>query len=364
MVGRKEMLHRLCAEYLADSGSSADHALSTLDWDYFLEVANYHGICPLLYYNLVKSNKHVPAKVLKHLREKYYLNTIRNELFYDELGQILEALRDANIEVIVLKGAVLAETIYQEKGLRPFSDIDLLIRKDSLNRAEKELIGLGYTLDICSTPRNFSERFDYHLRYIKGASIVELHWELGLRAGIYKYMKVKADTIWKDSRRSRIAGIDVLIPSPENLIIHSCIHSAKHKYSRLIWLYDIRQIAEYYRIDWGCLISIIKSDYIARPVFYGISFAEELFGPIMTKHMLDELRPPILEIRILKFFINRKSFSIFTMGKDTILCLLLIDRQIDRLRFLIMYPAEALTYLLFSSKKKTIRRLREGTVGL
>ncbi|MCX9010267.1 MAG: nucleotidyltransferase family protein [Candidatus Methanoperedens sp.] len=364
MVRWKDRFLRLCAECLVDSESLACHALSSPEWDYLLDVASRHSIAPLLYHNLANSDQRVPPEVMEHLKKQYYLNTIRNEVLYRELGRILEAQRDAEVEVVVLKGAALAETVYPDRGLRPFSDIDLLIRKENLNRTEDTLTKLGYTLDAYATPRGFSKKFDYHLRYINGMSIVELHWDLSLRASIYKYTNIRPDALWRNARKSKVAGIDVLIPSPEDLIIHSCIHSAKHRYSKLIWLYDIRQIAERHPIDWKHLIRSAKSDRTARSVFYGLLFTDELLGPILPKYELNELRPPIPEIRLFTFFIRCDSFSIFNMAKDMVLRFLLIDRQIDRLRFLVTYPVVSLVYILLGRKKRTLRRIREGTVGL
>lgn len=364
MVKREQNLLSLCIKYLTASKNRSLPALSIPDWDCLLETANNHGISPLLYHNLTRIEEHVQPEVMELLKELYYLNTIRNDFFYSELGRILKSLKEANIETIVMKGAVLAELIYLERGLRPFSDMDILIKKDSLDSAGDELTRLGYILDAYTTPRGFSERFDYHHRYTKGESVVELHWDLSLRTGVYKYTKIKVEDIWRRARVSRIAGIDVLIPSPEDLIIHSCIHSAKHKYSRLIWSYDIQQIVKCYQIDWEYLIMSTKSDNTEKHVFYGLFFAEKLLGQILPRHVLDELRPPAYEVNLFRFFIYHESPGIVGIARDMVLRLLLINRQIDRLRLLVTYPAESLVYLLLGNKKRTLRRLREGTVGL
>ncbi len=48
------------------------------------------------------------------------------------------------IKTIVLKGAMLAETVYPNIALRSMGDIDLLIHKDDLDRAAKRILELGY----------------------------------------------------------------------------------------------------------------------------------------------------------------------------------------------------------------------------
>jgi hypothetical protein len=117
-----------------------------LDWDDIVEGSMRHGILPLLYWNLkrIDDGKDVPAEVMTNLRIVYYKNAVLNTLRYDELSKILIAFNDAGIDVIVLKGAFLAETVYKNIGLRPMSDLDLLIKKGDLQKAEKELVQLRY----------------------------------------------------------------------------------------------------------------------------------------------------------------------------------------------------------------------------
>jgi len=91
---------------------------------------------------------------------------------------------------------------------------------------------------------------------------------------------------------------------------------------------------------------------------------EELFGPIIPGHVPDELKPPAFEISLFKFLIFKESSSKLNIGIDMFLRLLLIDRKIDRMRLLATFPAESLSYLLFRSKKRTLRRLKEGNAGL
>jgi len=116
MSERKEQLLKIYSGYLLDSGSSPRQTLSQDDWGNILELANRHGIAPLLYHSLAKSDNEISPFVLEQLKMQYYLNTVRNEFYQSELCRVLGALRENEIEIIVLKGAVLAETIYPERA--------------------------------------------------------------------------------------------------------------------------------------------------------------------------------------------------------------------------------------------------------
>lgn len=61
-----------------------------------------------------------------------------------ELEAVLEALRSIGVEVVLLKGAYGARRWFEEPALRPMSDIDLLVPRIAMARAEAALASLGY----------------------------------------------------------------------------------------------------------------------------------------------------------------------------------------------------------------------------
>ena len=85
-----------------------------------------------------------PQEVMDQLRAAYHGNLARNMYLYAELRRILEALREKDVEVIFLKGAALAKTVYGDIGLRQMSDIDILAKKEDLPKAVELLFHMGY----------------------------------------------------------------------------------------------------------------------------------------------------------------------------------------------------------------------------
>ena len=103
-----------------------------LDWDGILETVILHGLSMPLYRNLRKINQEylIPSGFMEKLRQTYYVNTMRNMLFYSELERVLKSFQNERIKTIVLKGAMLAEIVYPSIALRSMGDIDLLIHLD------------------------------------------------------------------------------------------------------------------------------------------------------------------------------------------------------------------------------------------
>jgi hypothetical protein len=85
-----------------------------LNWEEVLKSASWNGIAPLLHHNLknIRKESHlIPQEVMDRLKKAYYGNMARNMYLYAELRRILEVFREKDVEVIVLKGAALAEMV-------------------------------------------------------------------------------------------------------------------------------------------------------------------------------------------------------------------------------------------------------------
>ncbi len=90
---------------------------------------------------------------------------------YQELERILQAFDEAGIPVIVLKGAALAATVYEDIGLRPMGDLDLLIHPEDFSQAIRRMRSLGFSL----------EKITYHAVFKGGSGKqfpIEIHWSI------------------------------------------------------------------------------------------------------------------------------------------------------------------------------------------
>ena len=98
------------------------------------ELARRERVGPLLY-DAVRKKHLLPAEVETALRQSYYLTAACNLRLFAALDQALRALAARGIEVIVLKGAALAQTVYPSVALRPMGDLDVLVRPASVPAA-------------------------------------------------------------------------------------------------------------------------------------------------------------------------------------------------------------------------------------
>lgn len=279
-----------------------------LDWNYILECSIRQRVSPLFYWNLrkISNGNVVPDEVMKSLEKIYYSNLARNILFYDELSKILTAFKKAGIDTIVLKGALLAEEIYKNVGLRLMSDIDLLIKEKDLQKAKKELTELKYSSTIIFPTKLHEQQHKMlsgELSFIhqNKKCVVDIHWDI--QPYEYNY-KVDVNKFWNNAKPVKIAGVDVLTFAPEDILQHLCLHVHKHITLSIIFSYappakplrdycDIAEVTWYYKdtINWNHLFQSSNDYRIEEPIFQGLTIAKEYFGAFVPENILSALEP-------------------------------------------------------------------------
>jgi len=267
---------------------------SDLEWDEAVAAFRWHGIIPLLYHRLSKENLTglIPSEVVQELKQEYYKSLFSGIRVYDALRNPLKALSEADAEVIMLKGAALAETLYPEIALRPFGDIDILVREEDWPKIKRTLYKLDFKAhgtDIADLPPKLT-KFDTveHLHFLNQQGLnLELHFDL-LQLGCA--MRSTADA-WRTAHSVRIAGVETKILSPEYQLLHLCVHLNKHGYRRFIWFADIANLLRDKTFDWEKLRTIARTEGVLAPVYYTLYYVNLFFGELVSNLVLESLKP-------------------------------------------------------------------------
>lgn len=154
---------------------------SEIDWPYLIRIADAHGLMPLLYFNLKKAfPDSVPRSVLDQLHARFLANAGRNLFLTQELFKILDLCEMNAIPAIPFKGPALAISLYGDLALRTFSDLDILVRKQDIQRAKTLLLSQGYRLDLSLTKQQeiVFLHSDLEGGFVRqdGRVRVEVHW--------------------------------------------------------------------------------------------------------------------------------------------------------------------------------------------
>lgn len=194
-----------------------------LDWHVFLELAEAHGVLLLLDQVFRERNIQIPgffaASVQKHLNVA--------ARFAVELEELLKQFAKEGIEVLPLKGPVLAEALYGNVTMRSCDDLDLLVRREDFSRAGDLLCNIGFNARTAGD--------DYHRKFVREGVLVELHYGVASP----RSFPFDLDGVWNRARREKFRGQPMRVMSDGDLVLFLCLHGLKHGFSRLIWISDL-----------------------------------------------------------------------------------------------------------------------------
>ncbi len=291
------------------SSGSASCLPASPDWERTLAAANRLDVAPLLYAAL-KSDPHgakPPAAVMARLEEQYYRQAVLNAQLHSELARILTALSADAIPVILLKGAALAEPVYDNIALRPMQDLDLLVRTSDLEAADRVVRALGYLPDESYRPAAWYRDQHHHLAPYgasDGRTAVEIHRHILPPSAP---LTVPIDALWERARPVVVASTPGLVFAPPDLLLHLCLDvSCVDRFAgKLRSLCDVAAVIKRWgpQIDWPALVAAAR-DYRAAPfVYYPLALARRLVGADVPAAVLRDIgssirRPSLADVAL------------------------------------------------------------------
>lgn len=236
--------------------AQADEALANMAadfqmWDALVPLAEAHSMGPLLYTHLQRVDCAIPPSIKLQLQGLFLRHKRANDIRLTRLAEILALLDSAGIPVIVLKGGVLASLIYPAPGLRPMSDLDILVSPGQATAVQRLLQGIGFTDSLADDPTPPDHR---HLPVImqttaEMAVSVEIHRALG---GTPRFAEGDSfERLWETAVSYNFAGKAAHMLSHEDMLWHLYSHMIS-EHTRLIRIVDIVVFAEQFahEIDW------------------------------------------------------------------------------------------------------------------
>jgi hypothetical protein len=260
--------------------------LSDQEWELLVRLAEWHGVAPLLLRRLqsLVPTPAIPAGAATQLRDCHQRTAMRNMVRLRELARLLRGLGCRGIDVVVLKGAYLANAVYSDLALRDMKDVDVLVRRRDIAAAYGVLLESGYgaggITDLKADVEAECARH-HHLPPVTmpNAGPVEVHWNIA-PPGVP--VAIDMDGIWERASDTRIAGARALAMAPDDLLLHLSVHAAlQHRFRmRLRHLCDIAVTLTRFRdrIDWDRLVAVANASGASRFVYCTLRVAESVLG--------------------------------------------------------------------------------------
>lgn len=252
-------------------------------WERILHRAERHGLSPLLYWKFRHDQTLLPPAIYNQFKRAYLTNLGRNRIFFAELDRVLGLLTSQGIKVVLFKGAVFARTLYEDIGLRPMSDLDILIRKEDIPGAVHLLKQHGYEEPVLHQSELLKQdvTHDVHLRQARAPHVdIEVHW---LLVGGEKFRQ-KTDMAWFWQRILPLAGWGegVATLSPTAHLLYVCAHLGyQHGLGAVgwLWLLELERFLESYRqeIDWTDFVEGAEHLSWSAAAYYTLQGVHQLF---------------------------------------------------------------------------------------
>ena len=219
------------------------------------------------------------------LRGLYRYHWTRNQLLSNCAAAILGTLQQAGIDTLLLKGLALAHLTYQDLGVRPMHDFDVLVRPAQRDQAVAVLEQAGWTYTApmpalsadhgCEFRNAADQRFDLHW-----FATDESRWPGA------------DDDLWENSRPLQIGAAGTLALSPGHQLMHVLIHGVKVTGANpCIWVADACAILDSEsKIEWSKFLASVRRRRVVLPLKLGLEYLKNQLGRPVPPELIADLR--------------------------------------------------------------------------
>ena len=266
-----------------------------LDWEAAIDAADAQDLLPALAHAVAAlPAAAVPAGARYRLAHGASASHARHLVMTAELGRVLRRCRAERLDVIVLKGPVLAESVYPAPALRPFSDLDLLVRPADRLRMDALLRNLGCARVADEHSWDFDIAWDGATLYEAPAGVrVDLHWAL-LTEPRFAWNEDAQHAVWERAAPVTVAGEPALGLGREDLVLHLATHLAvHHSLAGLLRYWDVALLLDRSggTLDWDALLQRAARWRVRHALFFVLLGVRSGFGASVPPGVLAALRP-------------------------------------------------------------------------
>jgi hypothetical protein len=313
-------------------------ALADDEWTGAVHKALHHGVAALLCRMVVNADEtRVPASIVDAARTYLEVARRHGEVRVRETFEVLDTLRGDGIDALAIKGVALAALAHGDATLRPSGDIDVLVRRSDMDRAVASLSRLGYRQTEILTRRATKAcyvTYGQDILFAPGRLPAEPHWTFVPRPFA---VAIDLEGIWKRRTSVDVSGRALDTPSIEDALLIACLHGAKERWWRLLWVADVAAlVARYPRVGWDSIIERAARVGIARILHLGLGLSQAVFGTRLPEAIARDIARDAVCRRLVAQSTQRLSND--TTRSNTLLCvsrfhLAARERLRDRVRY-------------------------------
>ena len=263
------------------------------NWEAVLNLANHHGLMPLTHLRLKELGwEHLPKEIREVFESTQRKNATHALSLTSELLRLLRLLQEHKIFVLPYKGPALAVQLYGDVAMRQYGDIDVVIAKEDWSTVDSLLCQNEwqpeYKLPAAQEHLYLKTYKDHSYFSARQGHLLEIHWGF---ADPHLSFPLTLQSLKSRLPTIQLSGFEVVVPSPEDLLMILCFHGAKHKWERLGWVADITQLLVLSQaMDWELLNSRAREMRCERVLSLSLDLAHRLFNAPLPESVLQKIR--------------------------------------------------------------------------
>lgn len=270
---------------------------SLRQWDLLIRQARHFNLLGTLASQFEKAGllDAVPQQPREHLRWELARAGRHAQAVRMEVKFICDALAPLDIPVILLKGAAYAVAELPAAAGRYFSDVDILVPKESLNEVEAALLMHGWI---------FSHHDDYDQHYyrtwmhelppmqhVKRMTVIDVHHAIVPQTAPVHPSPQKL----RAAAQALSPKNKLFVLGPEDMVLHSAVHLFHDGEfnNALRDLVDIDKLLRHFSGGhgfWERLASRASEMELQRPLFYALRYSSRILATPVPDDVLQSLR--------------------------------------------------------------------------
>ena len=248
----------------------------------FAQLAVDEGLGPLVLQSL---DRPTLSELQEEMRRQLALAAVRE----GELRRLLAAFADVGADVLLIKGAHLAYTVYRDPALRPRNDTDVLVRPGHQSTARRALEALGYERQPAITGAAVQGQTIFEHPGVP-ATVLDVHWRLAapiVAADLFDFSQ-----LWRRAECIPRLGTAARAPHRLDAIAIAAVHLVAHHPNELglLWLHDLNVLVSALgTADVDALVAETRSRRVSTILASALRRAEARFPSPQGRAILDAI---------------------------------------------------------------------------
>lgn len=275
-----------------DDELSALLATGAVDWPALLALADRERATGVLWRRLRgKSLPGLSDEVRAAFERVAMIGDFTASYLEQRLGESMAALNAIGVQALLLKGAALAVSAYGSFSERPMGDVDLVVAGGEAERAFVTFQSVGWRWNAEAFPREKYRGHHHFPPLLDGRGMdvrLELHTGLFVAGSPFT---LGVEQLFGDGREVRIGKGSAMIPSPEHLLLHTCIH---YTWSHMMLFGAWRAFRDVIAlggagVDWDSFVTQAERQKASSACFWTLRLAERLAGATLPGEVMRRL---------------------------------------------------------------------------